>query len=124
MSINPNDLRALADWLDERPACRDAAYMPHLLLIPLHADKWRTVLAELGSFQKEADDKYLDAIVQVGSIEVKATIQKEETCERVQVGEREVEREVYPSNVVPAIVKETEPVFEWVCPPSWLAVDA
>lgn len=50
MSVNPNDLRALADWLDAHPHCQQAAHMPSLPLYPLQADGWWALLDELDDF--------------------------------------------------------------------------
>jgi hypothetical protein len=55
---------------------------------------------------------------------VRLTIAKELTCERVQIGEETVEREVYPDDVKPSVVTESVPVYEWRCPESWIGASA
>jgi len=121
MSVNPNDLRALADFLDERPALAERVYCPSLHIIEITRDGWLAALQHFGSFQKEDAGPQLWATRQFGSVELKVIASKEKTCERVQVGERVVEREVYPDDVKPTIETVTEPVYEWMCPPSWIA---
>lgn len=125
MSINTNDLRALADWLDEHPAVNRhlCGTWPHATIYSSGAAEWPALLAELGSFEKGEgyDGGHLEATKHFGdTVHVVLQIRKEHTCERVQVGEREVEQEVYPDDVKPTVRKVTEPVYEWVCPESWL----
>lgn len=117
------DLRALADYLEVRPTiaahCR---YTFGWLNAFCNAETWPIALREAGTFEKVSDDLFLEAVIRFGGhVKLKLNVSKESTCERVQTGEREVEREVYPDDVKPTTVTETEPVYEWVCPDSWLS---
>ena len=115
-------LRVFADWIETRPTIATLRqYMLSSMYCFASEDQWQTVLREAGTFSKGAAGEYLQAFVQVpdcGSLYL--AISKKETCERVQTGELEVTREVYPDDVIPVIVTEMEPVYEWVCPDSWL----
>jgi len=115
-------LRALANWLETRPTiANQSKYLFHTAYVFTDADCWQDCLAELGTFTKGTDDKYLEAtVVLPGGSRVCLNVAKEATCQRVEAGVREVEREVYPADVQPEIVTETELVYEWVCPDSWL----
>ena len=123
-------LRTLADWVETRPIV--AATMlnqeyrgPNNVFAYPHEHQWDDVLREIGSFTKDADDDYLYAVVNPSPImTLKIMGRRSDTCERVQVGETIVEREVYPDDVKPEIVTETVPVYEWVCPDSWLGATA
>lgn len=118
-----DDLRAFADWIETRPEIAEAmrwGFGP-VYAFALSTVQWQAMLREAGSFTKSSDERYLNATIDVREhIKVQLTINKEQTCERRQVGEREVQREVYPEGVEPIIVTDTEPVYEWICPPSWI----
>lgn len=120
MSINPNDLRALADFLDEHPTLRATINAPTIYAFTYDVDEWRQILADLGTYEKGADNYDLEATRSFGEARIKVCIPKTKTCERVQVAEREVEVPVYPDDVEPTLKKVTEPVYEWKCPDSWL----
>lgn len=50
----------------------------------------------------------------IDGLSLRITAYREQVCERVQVGEREVTREVPTATTT---VTETEPVYEWRCVP-------
>ena len=60
------------------------------------------------------------------SVTLDLNCQRDKVCERVQVGERvipaEPERTV-PETTIPAKPETREPIFEWQCPDSLLALD-
>lgn len=116
------ELRAFADFVETRPnLAEELRYTLDHLNAFCSKETWPVVLRELGSFSKSGSDSFLRANVTFGDfVGVTALIEKTETCERVQVGEREVEREVYPDDVEPTIIRDTEPIYEWKCPPSWI----
>ena len=128
-AIRAANLRALADFIEENPAIGD-----HLFVSVMHAfpplEVWPDALRALGRFNKTASGDHLSAHRLFGekwadgTIDLSVAIAKESTCERIQTGEETVEREVWPIDVVPAIVAETVPVYSWKCPDSWLAETA
>lgn len=128
MSVNTDDLRALADFLDEHPKLAERVHTSELNVFCTSADEWDILRRELGTYDKSAwgdgDTGHLVASRSFGSFRLELNVSKRATCERVQVGEREVEREVYPDDVKPTIEKVVEPVYEWRCSDSWLAPTA
>lgn len=109
-------LRAYADWLEARPELANEIFLPLDGYLSCDdaldlAQKVRLV----GSCEKYAASAYFGvrkAFPSGGTIQVYSP--RSETCERVQVGEREVP-------VMGQVGVTTEPVYEWVCPPSILA---
>lgn len=122
------ELRTFADWIETRPTIAEhlgIAALEFLNIFPRSDEAWQSCLREAGSFQKGANDKYLNGTVRVSEhIGICIVRAREDTCHQVQVGEREVTREVYPDDVEPVVVTEMEPVYEWVCPDSWLNTPA
>lgn len=125
MTFNPADLRAFADWLDAHPAVTDrlVGVFPHITLYSAAEGEWPALLAELGTFDKgeSYSGDHLEAIKHFGgSVHLHVQVRKECTCERVQVGERSVERPVLPDGGL-TYETVTEPVYEYRCPESWIA---
>lgn len=114
-----DDLRKFADYLEERPGLADKVTRPTFYIFTRNTDNWHDCLREMGTFEKSADDLDLEAVVKFGGLKLKACISKEETCERVQTSTRIVERPVYPDTPIRVETVE-EPIYEWVCPDSWL----
>lgn len=118
--IKPDDLRALADFLDDRPTlCAELCV--EVGFYTWETDMWESSLTELGTFTKAASDYYLTAKRTFGDLPVELHIAKSMTCERVVVGQRQVEKEVYPADVTPVIETVTEDIVEWRCPETWKA---
>lgn len=119
--MTPQDLRDLADFLEGRPGLTSGLSNSTLYAYASDTDHWAALRSELGSYDKAAADKYLYARRAFGDITLEVFVSKEQTCERRQVGERTVVREVYPDDVQPTYVLDVEPIYEWVCPPAWSA---
>ena len=115
------DLRALADYLDAHPVVTSEVYAPEVYVLPLFAERWAAVLADMGSFTKSSSAHQLCADRMFGSVKLHAIMDKSDTCERVQVGETAVETRVYPDDVEPEMVTTMEPIYEWKCPESWMS---
>lgn len=121
-----SDLRALAVWLEDKPtlACRLAHALRFLGAFPQDDDEWQTCLRELGSFDKSAQYGYLTAKKRLSrNVHIEVHRSQEATCQKVQVGEREVTVEVPvdPDAVIETRTEtRTEPVYEWVCPDEWV----
>lgn len=120
-------LRALADFVETRPTiAAGAKYLGGKIdAFYENEDDWKAALREAGSFRKGASDSFLKAEIVLGDDDLLGPMvtlhaDRATTCRRVQIGEREVTREVYPEDVVPTIIQDTEPVYEWVCPDSWI----
>ena len=118
MAINPDDLRAVADFLDDKPELQAnltlgvSAYL-------WDKDRWQALLNELGTFEKDASGSSLWAVRRFGAAKIELMVSKEETCVRRQVGTRKVTKEVYPETVKPVVEETEEPVYEWLCPETW-----
>ena len=81
----------------------------------------------LGSAAKLEGNAYLTIQKKFSrNVVIELNCQREKVCERVQVGERvipaEPERTV-PEITIPAKPETREPIFEWQCPDSLLALD-
>lgn len=116
-----SDLRALADFLEANPS-----------LIPgggerfysyVRPEDFPAAARSLGSAKKEATDEFAKLTKGFGKHQLTLLTDREEVCERVQVGERTVVREVLPEGVELVTEEVTEPVYEWRCD-SWLKEDA
>lgn len=117
-------LRLLADFLEDRPTLTDAMRfsLSDIGAYPLTTERWQQCLNELGTFDKRSTSIHLHAERAMNdSVMVSVTMNHEDVCERVEVGVKEVEVAVYPDDVVPTIERQQVPVYEWKCPPSWIA---
>ncbi len=119
--INTADLRALADFLDEHPALAARMAAHEFNVFAVDETEWTAFRAVLGSYSKGARFGFLEATRSFGGLNLIVNLSQEKSCQRVKVGEQIVEREVYPDDVQPTIETVVEPVYEWVCPESWLA---
>jgi hypothetical protein len=116
------DIRALLDFVETRPALAERIYTGSTFYVYAHtSEEFAALLRDLGTFDKSATDLFLNAERSFGTVKLEVTASRKLVCERVKVGEQPVTREVYPESVKPEIVTETEDVYEWVCPESWLS---
>lgn len=113
------DLRDLADFLDEHPDLAEAVLAPMFNIFADNAAEWQRLLGSFGPFDKKDYDNLLVARKQFGRIRLDINVSKEETCQRIEVGTRTVTREVYPEGVTSTIETVEEPIYEWVCPETW-----
>ncbi len=115
---------ALAAFIRERPELADHIFCPEALVIPVKPEQVPEVVALIGTATKGDRGDQVHVVRKFGPVELKAMIGKDLMCERVQVGTTTVERVVYPDDVVPTMVTEEVPVFEWQCSKPLLAVEA
>lgn len=118
MAINPDDLRALADFLDTAPKLCEELYVSPSVYT-WSKESWSTLIFELGTFEKSGYGSTLQATRKFGDISVQVMVSKEQTCEKRITGFKTVTKEVYPEHVKPVLELAEEPIVEWVCPPSW-----
>src|SRR6266498_647782 len=126
-------LRLLIDWLQAHP---DVPQPYHLLgdklYIYVYGEDPRAVLARIaratGNAHKDVDDARFEPRRPSGAITLVASARRDEVCERVVVGTREVTRRAPDPHALAALpmVTVTEIVedVQWVCPPSLLNPDA
>ncbi len=126
-------LRLLIDWLQAHP---DVPQPYHLLgdklYIYVYGEDPRAVLARIaramGNADKDVDEARFELRRRFGAITLVASARRDEVCERVVVGTREVTRRAPDPHALAAlpVVTVTEIVedVQWVCPPSLLNPDA
>ena len=123
-------LRALADWLEARPdfARKQSLLGKTVWFNAYSAEEFGTLAAQFGQGVKgvaeatEWTPDQLTLTTTVEDAELVLKVTRADVCERVQVGTRKVVRKVYPTTIQPAEIEVTEPVYEWSCPPSFLAL--
>src|SRR6266498_3169456 len=126
-------LRQIIDWLQAHP---DVPQPYHLLgdklYIYVYGEDPRAVLARIaramGNADKDVDEARFELRRRFGAITLVASARRDEVCERVVVGTREVTRQAPDPHALAAlnVVTVTEIVedVQWVCPPSLLNPDA
>lgn len=119
-------LRDLADYLDSRPtiaaAMKWSTYDPQVFP---HIKDWTTVLREAGKFTKDECGDFLEARITINDdLTLVLNQRKDNTCEKIQVGVETVTKEQPIGDVEYETVSIEQPVYEWVCPESWLNGDA
>jgi hypothetical protein len=124
-------LRALADLLDDNPqvplpydGTRSPITIHHLFAQnggSVREEFLDTVRAFPGRKVKDPGDHYYDVEVQLHGLSIQITTFRDEVCERVVKGSREVTREVPDPDALAAVptttVTETVEDVEWVCQP-------
>lgn len=110
-----DQLRALADLLDEHPELVRYQTLDHTIFVDDVNEAVALRRGIGGHWNKvEVGSTYLDLRRPIGpDVCVSLTIRREQACERVQVGEREV---TVPDPDAPKVTL-TEPVYEWRCSP-------
>lgn len=117
----------LAEWADRHP---EVNLTPTTTVVYAFAstretfNAWTRALADgagLAGVTKSINPSYATAVRRFGSIKVQVTIARNEVCERVVTGTRQVQ--VPDPEVVAAapLVTVDEDIVEWRCPPSFLA---
>lgn len=114
-------LRALADFLEDRPTLASRITPPTLWVFCEGEPEFLQLTRSIGGFDKKATDNFLSAVKTIGRVKLDVTIGRSDMCERKQVGTRTVEVEEYPADITPTVKVVEEPVYEWVCPPSWIS---
>lgn len=108
-------LRALADYLDDRPAV-PVPHLPTLFAVAYpETHPIPTVARAMGGFEKTHDGTFLNLVKDFGVFSFEVSYPSDQVCERVVVGTEGV-----PEKTIPAHTKE---IVEWKCPESLLAFD-
>ena len=106
-------LRALADYLEERPGVPT----PSIGTVYAFVDPDKHPIAEvaraMGGFAKSHDGTWLNLVKDFGALSLEVAYESERVCERVVIGTEDV-----PGKTIPAHTKE---IVEWKCPESLLA---
>lgn len=115
-------LRALADLIEANPELNahvDRIYGFHPKSAEAQAAIARAGLRHGAKVEKDVWEKQHNIVLKWGPVHVHALADREDVCERVQVGEETVTSTVPdPTVVVPTVeVTETVPVYEWQCRP-------
>lgn len=120
-------LRVLADLLDANPDLRipyDGQAQAPLMVMP-HGDE-RAALAQWaralpGRKEKQTRDGYFDLIGSLRGLYIKVICHRDEVCEKVVTGTREVTEEVADPELLAAVPKvtvtKTVEDVSWVCRP-------
>jgi hypothetical protein len=118
---NITAVREMLDFLESHPAIANAGWLQsHFTAFVYDKESFDQLRRQLGPHSKRVTN--YDAIAErtlTHGARVTVAVQRDEVCEKVKTGERTVEKEVYPDDVKPLTVVETEDVYEWVCPDSW-----
>jgi hypothetical protein len=109
-------LRAMADWLEAHPGVAVDRFVPvSMTLFAASEDEARAIRAAApGGWEKDAKGDYLSYARRFSGegyrcvVEYEVHVNKQTTCERVQVGVKHVE----------AVEAHSEPVYEWRCAPA------
>jgi hypothetical protein len=88
---------------------------------PDDKDEFVRLAKLLGSAKKETTGGHYSHSRRFGPHEVLVNIQREEICERVQVGTKSVTEWVAPEDTELVEVTTEQPVYEWKCPESILS---
>lgn len=124
-------LRAFADLLDANPNLIDTARMAHdrqLICVSYNEDPRERMAAFIRAgkaagfpVRKSYNDTYGNVDIDLGAFTLHVYADREQVCERIVTGTREVTREVPDPEALKAVptttVTETEDVVEWVCTP-------
>lgn len=111
-------LRALADWLEERPELPAPIGGERVLVFTQDVETFREHLRHMGAVEKKySGDDYACAIKRFGPINYEVFTDREKVCRRMQVGIRTIVQEVPVEDVETKTVEVEEPVYEWDCSP-------
>jgi len=72
----------------------------------------------LGSAEKSGSDEWYSVVKRFGAHRIEVYGQRDDVCERIVVGTRDVEKMVVDPDAPLVTVTVTEEIVEWVCPPS------
>lgn len=106
------DLRAVADFLEAHPTV--GPVYTGCFVSCVSGEKLKSIARELGSFEKRYGDDFR-AVKKFGDIEVLWIVSRDEICQRVVVGTKEVEARVIPASQEQVIPAHTEEIVQWVC---------
>jgi hypothetical protein len=109
------DLRAIASWVEKHPEL-GAPYLQRIDYWPDKGDMRKFVSAFGKSEKVVLADAYFILRKHFGDIRLEATWAREQVCERVVVGQEQVEEEVVVSQTK-ELRKVTKEKIEWRCHP-------
>lgn len=126
-------LRAIADMLDAQPELGNYTRFAsgiNMIHVPVsYLDDPRAAIAAFvragmahgASVTKRNDDKFGGAVLTWGPVSLEAFATREQVCERVVVGTKEITEEVPDPEALAAVPKvertRTEEIVEWRCQP-------
>lgn len=125
-------LRQLADLLDANPNLPGTRYaFTNINLFPRTKEgvaAWaRAAMRQAGKASKHQSDKWAGVNVDCGFVNVVVNIEREEVCERIVTGTREVTKEVPDPDLLATVplvsVTETVEDVEWRCMPILAELD-
>jgi len=118
-SDDPYGLLAYNAFLVANP---EHAAWPTCFVFCHDADDFANKVRTLGKCSKGSAGGYLNADRWFGRVHHQVTISQQLTCERRQVGTKPVTKLVPAVEVEMVEVTVEEPIMEWVCPQSFLAL--
>jgi hypothetical protein len=120
MSIG-NDFIALGQYLNERPEVAEEITAKQF---SVYVSDLKELAKHIGACEKISRDSYFSLLKTFGSVWVEFFTMRENVCERVKVGEKEIPEQVIPAEPAKPeqiVAAHTEPIYEWKCPESILA---
>lgn len=112
-----SDVRDFLAWLESHPEIPLPYEFGAGGRIGIYAwntkDEARIMARAMGTFEKKADENFLELKKKFGSLIVAAVFSRNQVCKRVVVGTKEIPEEVVPEKVTPA---HTVEIVEWQCP--------
>ena len=105
-----NDVREMLDYLEATPDL-DLPYMSEFNSYPL-AESISDVARMMAPFTKDATKGLFILRRKFGSVDLEANFLREQVCERVVTGTKEIAEKITPAY--------TEDIVEWKCPDSLL----
>lgn len=106
-------LRAMADFLEQHPQV-EVPYSVCGSVYAEDAEQARAMTHLSGHWSKSYSDynvsytkRFTEGSQYIGSVRLEVLVQREQVCERVQVGTKHIEAQV--------IEAHDEPIYEWIC---------
>lgn len=120
-------LRKLADFLEDNQEFPLTIGGLTLYLFALSKEDFAKQARLIGSAEKQDNGMYLTMHKNFSpTVKLDLSCDRDKICERVQVGERVLPAEperIIPETILPAKPETREPIWEWRCPDSLLALD-
>src|SRR6267142_3161814 len=111
----------LGQFLIEHPEFETTLPTTRLNFVATGEGQLESLAKSFGECKKVVDDNYFILRKQFGTVEVDLFTYREQICERVKVGEKEVPEQIVPAREEEIVPAHTEPIYEWKCPDSLLS---
>lgn len=129
-----NSARNLIDWLEANPTLIPEFSHFRAVVYAKDPEDLAAKMRVLGPCEKHTTDWSIGAIRKFGEHAVDLFTERSNVCERIEVGEEEVEEEVSDADPIPEgarvvgtvvrqVIRRTVPKYEVKCPPSLLALE-